>query len=117
MIPAWERFCFDWGIHLISSSCSPSNVAGISAFGLLPEIAEDIAGADQLVKNYREAEALQQSHLTQRFAKTALLLCQPSGISNQGATSSYRDQTMRFESYSDSFKRSIRMSVLVDGKG
>lgn len=57
------------GHHLFSSSCSPSIVAGNSAFGLLLEIAEDIAGAHQLVKNYREAEDAATESLDPKIRK------------------------------------------------
>lgn len=62
------------GHQLFSSSCSPSIVAGNSAFGLLLEIAEDIAGADQLVKNYREAEAAATESLDPKIRKDRSLV-------------------------------------------
>lgn len=57
------------GHHLFFSSCSPSIVADNSAFRLLLEIAEDIAGADQLVKNYREAEGAATESLDPKIRK------------------------------------------------
>ena len=57
------------GHHLFFSSCSPSIVASNSAFGLLLEIAEDIAGADQLAKNYREAERAATESLDPKIRK------------------------------------------------
>lgn len=44
--------------RLFSSSCSPGNIDGAEAFGLVLEIAEDLAGAHQLVEKYCEAEDL-----------------------------------------------------------
>lgn len=41
---------------LLLSSCSPTNIDGAKAFGTVLDIAEDIAGAHQLVENYIEAE-------------------------------------------------------------
>lgn len=42
--------------QLLQSSCSPSNINGAEAFALVLEIAEDVAGAHELVANYRNAE-------------------------------------------------------------
>ncbi len=42
--------------HLLQNSCAPKQVDGAKAFALVLEIAEDIAGAHQLVEAYRNAE-------------------------------------------------------------
>ncbi len=55
--------------HLFLGSCSPRNVDGTEVFGLVLEIAEDIAGAHQLVENYREAEGAATESLDPKIRK------------------------------------------------
>lgn len=71
---SWVGAVLLTGHQLFSSSCSPSIVAGNSAFGLLLEIAEDIAGADQLVKNYRAAEGAATESLDPKIRKDRSLV-------------------------------------------
>jgi hypothetical protein len=62
------------GRHLLLSSCSPSTVASNSAFGLVLEIAEDIARAHQLVEHYREAEGAAMESLDPKIQKDRSVL-------------------------------------------
>lgn len=55
--------------HLFQSSCSPSEIDGATAFALVLEMAEDIAGAHQLEENYRNAEEAATKNLHPKIRK------------------------------------------------
>jgi len=55
--------------HLFQSSCSPSEIDGVTAFALVLKMAEDIAGAHQLEENYRKAEEVVTKNLDPKIRK------------------------------------------------
>jgi hypothetical protein len=66
---AWVGAVLLTGHHLLLSSCSPSNVDGNSAFGLMLKIVEDISGAYQLLGKYHEAEGAARKSLDPKIQK------------------------------------------------
>ena len=57
------------GNHLLQSSCLRSDIDGAEAFAVVLEIAEDIAGAHELVEKYCDAEDMAKSSLEPKIRK------------------------------------------------
>ena len=57
------------GNHLLQSSCLRSDIDGAEAFTVVLEIAEDIAGAHELVEKYCDAEDMAKSSLEPKIRK------------------------------------------------
>ena len=57
------------GNHLLQSSCLRSDIDGVEAFTVVLEIAEDVAGAHELVEKYCDAEDIATSSFDSKIRK------------------------------------------------